>query len=181
MNDDLEQLAALCKNGDMHALEALIAAFHPFLVAKLRLRGIPDSDLDDIAQKVTMRVYRSLGHYDASRPFLPWLHVIIVNMCANYWRDREREQRRRHGLRQYLLRRLEEQHELVSDDEYNRLQECLQSLPPSQQEMIRLRYEQSLGHGDIAAACGKSVVAVRKALSRIRQHLAMCIRAESRT
>jgi RNA polymerase sigma-70 factor (ECF subfamily) len=46
---------------------------------------------DDVAQDAFERVIRSLGSFDASRPFGPWLHRIVLNRARDVMR-RERRQ-----------------------------------------------------------------------------------------
>jgi len=38
-------------------------------------------DTEDVAQEVFIRVFRSLGRWDATRPLRPWIMGIAVNRC----------------------------------------------------------------------------------------------------
>jgi RNA polymerase sigma-70 factor (ECF subfamily) len=41
-------------------------------------------DAEDVAQEVFIRVFRSIGRRDDSRPFKPWLLGITVNRCRTW-------------------------------------------------------------------------------------------------
>jgi RNA polymerase sigma-70 factor (ECF subfamily) len=41
-------------------------------------------DAEDVTQEVFLRVFRSLGRWDASRPLRPWLLGIAVNRCRTW-------------------------------------------------------------------------------------------------
>jgi len=51
----------------------------------LRL-GIPERDLEDVAQDVFVVVHRHLGDYDSARPLRPWLFGIAVRVALAYRR-----------------------------------------------------------------------------------------------
>jgi RNA polymerase sigma-70 factor (ECF subfamily) len=60
-----------------------------YVWASLRRLGVRDSDLEDVAQDVFVRVHRQLHHYDPSRPIRPWLFAFAVR-CAADWRRQAR-------------------------------------------------------------------------------------------
>ena len=46
---------------------------------------------DDVAQDGFLKALRALARFDASRPFSPWLHRIVVNLTLNALRDERHE------------------------------------------------------------------------------------------
>jgi RNA polymerase sigma-70 factor (ECF subfamily) len=65
-----------------------------YVWASLRRLGVSDSDLEDVAQDVFVRVHRRFHEHDRSRPIRPWLFAFAAR-CAAEWR---RQTRRRHEV-----------------------------------------------------------------------------------
>lgn len=61
------------------------------------------------------------------------------------------------------------------------LLECLKQLPPRARELIRLRYFQEQGPGEIAAALGRTAAGVNTALLKARTVLRECMAAKIAT
>lgn len=74
-------LARRCLRGDAVAARELVARFEAdvFGVCVRLLRDRHDAE--DVAQEVFLRVFRSLGRWDATRPLRPWVLAITVNRC----------------------------------------------------------------------------------------------------
>ena len=65
------------------------------------------TDSDDIVQEIYISVYRSLQHYDLTRPFRPWLTAIAIRQVQTYRRQRWRHFR--------LLQKAEVREEVEQD------------------------------------------------------------------
>lgn len=46
------------------------------------------SDVDDVVQEIYMQVHKSLGQFDASRPFCPWLMGLVMRQIHAFRRKR---------------------------------------------------------------------------------------------
>ncbi|MDA3960258.1 MAG: sigma-70 family RNA polymerase sigma factor [Planctomycetota bacterium] len=175
-NIPLEHLAATAAEGDLPAAEALIATLHSHLVAFLHLLGVPESDIDDLAQNVTIKMYRSLPRYDAAQPFLPWLRTIARREVANHWRGLSRRERRVLEFRsrcEQLLR----SREADPASNHDALQRCIAALKQRQRAIVEAHYYQGHTSATIASHLGMSAVAVRKALMTVRDALRRCLEA----
>jgi len=60
-----------------------------YVWTSLRRLGVRDSDLEDVAQDVFVRVHRQFHDYDRSRPIRPWLFAFAAR-CAAEWRRQTR-------------------------------------------------------------------------------------------
>jgi RNA polymerase sigma-70 factor (ECF subfamily) len=56
-----------------------------------------------------------------------------------------------------------------------RLVECVRKLPDPQREMLRMRYAENCSIEDLAQRAKRTVAAVYRSLSRIRQTLHECV------
>jgi RNA polymerase sigma-70 factor, ECF subfamily len=59
----------------------------PYVVNTARRLGAPSSDLQDIAQKVFVEVWRRRDSYDATRAIRPWLFGFAFRVVATHRRD----------------------------------------------------------------------------------------------
>ena len=48
---------------------------------------LPRAMADDVAQDAFERAFARLATFDASRPFAPWLHRIVVNRALDVLRQ----------------------------------------------------------------------------------------------
>src|SRR6201988_5466002 len=86
------RLMRLVGRGDTAAFEQLIER-HQALVAGTVARMLgSNSDVEDIAQQVFIRVWRSAGRYVARAKFTTWLLKITRNLVFNEMRRAKRHQ-----------------------------------------------------------------------------------------
>ncbi len=79
--DEDRRLVARCREGDPDAFEELVRR-HQQMVLNLAYHYLGyQNDIEDVTQKVFVKVYFSLAKYDLRRPFLPWLYRIAINQC----------------------------------------------------------------------------------------------------
>jgi RNA polymerase sigma-70 factor (ECF subfamily) len=84
---DLSWLASAQK-GNPEAFTQLVEAFQQ-PVFNLCYRMLGDAaEAEDAAQETFMRAYRSIKHYDNSRPFPTWLMSIAAHYCIDQIRKR---------------------------------------------------------------------------------------------
>lgn len=82
------------KSGDELAWERLVDIYGPFLLGRLRSRGLPHVDAEEVLQDVFRTVYRSIGQFRRDRPgdsFLNWLQTITSSRLADFARKRSRQ------------------------------------------------------------------------------------------
>src|SRR5712672_3693184 len=69
---------------------------HSRIVYSLVLRILRQgSTAEEVVQDVFLQLWRNSGHYDASRPFVPWLLTIARNRALDQLRLKSERQRRR--------------------------------------------------------------------------------------
>ena len=174
----LRGMAARAAEGDLDAVEDLVRGLHGHLFSFLHLLRVPEGEMEDVAQDVVIRLYRSLGDYRTDQPFLPFLRGIARHAVADLWRSRAREERRVSAFQAFV-----EAYVTVDpgarhlDVRTSRLRQCLERLPARHREIVALRYERGLESSAIAREVAQSAVAVRQALSRIRRTLRACVQA----
>jgi len=75
--------------GDVNAFANLLRRYQAQVIGIVR-RHVPPDRVDEIAQDVFVRAYRSLGNFREGDRFRQWLSAIAVRTCYDYWRRRYR-------------------------------------------------------------------------------------------
>lgn len=172
------RLMRLVANGDTDAFEALVER-HQALVAGTVARMLgSNADVEDIAQQVFIRVWKSAGRYVARAKFTTWLLKITRNLVFN-----EMRRAKRHP---HVPVQIEpESEEIPLKDEVtaapdatllqNELQEAIEKaiglLPDTQRMALVLRRYEELSYEEIADVLDLSVPAVKSLLFRARTEL----------
>ena len=178
--DDAEdvRLMALVAGGDMVAFEKLVER-HQALVAGTVARMLgSNADVEDIAQQVFIRVWKSAGRYVARAKFTTWLLKITRNLVFNEMR---RAKRHPHVPVQIDpdAEEIPLKDEMTATPDATLLQSELQEaidkaitqLPNTQRMALVLRRYEELSYEEIADVLDLSVPAVKSMLFRARTEL----------
>ena len=178
--DDAEdiRLMRLVAEGDTTAFEKLVER-HQALVAGTVARMLSsNSDVEDIAQQVFVRVWKSAGRYVARAKFTTWLLKITRNLVFNEMRRAKRHPR----VPAQIEPESEEmplKDEATATPDATLLQAELQSaietaialLPETQRMALVLRRYEELSYEEISDVLDLSVPAVKSLLFRARTEL----------
>lgn len=163
---------AEARSRDAEGFERLVRRHERRVYAVARRLLGRAEDAEDAAQEAFLRLYRALDRLDPSRPVLPYLYRLTVNVC----RDMGRRRRLREtaslaevppgrepmdgGADPAEAARLAEERRIAS--------EALAALPERQRTALVLRDLQGLSTREVAEVLGTSEVTVRTQISRAR-------------
>jgi RNA polymerase sigma-70 factor (ECF subfamily) len=172
------RLMGLVGQGDTHAFEQLVEK-HQALVAGTVARMLgSSSDVEDIAQQVFIRVWKSARRYVPRAKFTTWLLKITRNLVFNEMR---RIKRRPHiplqpeqGAENAPFR--DETNpapdaSLLELELQQAIEDAIQQLPETQRMALVLRRYEQLSYEQIAEVLDLSVPAVKSVLFRARTEL----------
>src|SRR5467141_4736805 len=177
-DDEDVRLMRLVSRGDMRAFEEIIER-HQSLVAGTVARMLgSNSDVEDIAQQVFIRVWKSAGRYVPRAKFTTWLLKITRNLVFNEMR---RTKRRAHVPLQPELGAedppLKDEMNLAPDasllemELQRTIEDAILQLPETQRMALVLRRYEQLSYEQIAEVLDLSVPAVKSVLFRARTEL----------
>jgi RNA polymerase sigma-70 factor, ECF subfamily len=179
-NTDAEdvRLMGLIGQGDTAALEALIER-HQTLVAGTVARMLgSSSDVEDIAQQVFIRVWKSAARYVPRAKFTTWLLKITRNLVFNELRRAKRHihvplqpDPEAEEIALADQRSQTPDASLLEAELQEKIEEAIQSLPESQRMALVLRRYQDFSYEEIADVLKLSVPAVKSILFRARTEL----------
>ena len=177
-----EEIVTASLNGDPQAFEELIRR-HQRLVFNIVYHYLGRRDeVEDVAQEVFLKVFRSLPSYDVSRPLKAWISRIAVNSSL----DELRRSRKKKltlfsdvadpeggGLEHFLDRF--EQGARLSETEarglFRLLREAIERLAEKDKTAFMLRELEGLEYSEIAETMQTTEVAVRIRVSRSKKQL----------
>ncbi len=172
------RLMGLASAGDMAAFEQLVERHQRLVVGTVgRMLGT-NSDAEDIAQQVFVRVWKNLKRYEPRAKFTTWLLKITRNLVFN-----ELRRRSRHPAVPLQSETDEEERPLKDENAVSpdvtllehELQEAVDAaiaqLPETQRLAVILRRYDELSYEEIAEALDQSVSAVKSLLFRARTEL----------
>jgi RNA polymerase sigma-70 factor, ECF subfamily len=177
-DDEDVRLMRLVSRGDIRAFEEIIER-HQSLVAGTVARMLgSNSDVEDIAQQVFIRVWKSAGRYVPRAKFTTWLLKITRNLVFNELR---RSKRHAH----IPIQTEPSAEEIPLKDETNpspdaslletelrqAIEQAITELPESQRMALILRRYEELSYEQIGEILDLSVPAVKSVLFRARTEL----------
>lgn len=176
--EDIALMLAV-KTGDERAFEALVER-HQFrvvgTVAKM-LGG--ESDAEDIAQQVFLRVWQSAPRYNPSAKFTTWLLTITRNLVFNEMRRRQRARlvpldpgdadRPPVGHADTSARSAPE--EIADAELQEAVSTAIAALPEAQRMAVVLRRFENMPYEEIAKVLKTTVPSVKSLLFRARTDL----------
>ena len=132
---------------------------------------------EDAAQETFLKAYQNLTRYDRERSFATWLLSIAAHHCIDKLRrkrfnsvsiDEDEE-----GQTDIPDRSAPDpESEIMKHQQRERLQNCLQTLDPTDRAAVVMRYWQDCSEVEIAQALKLTVPAVKSRLHRARRALA---------
>ncbi len=177
-DDEDVRLMALVAGGDSVAFEKLIER-HQTLIAGTVARMLgSNADVEDIAQQVFIRVWRSAGRYVARAKFTTWLLKITRNLVFN-----EMRRAKRHP---HVPVQIDPESEeiplkdeatatpdvtLLESELQQAIDQAITQLPETQRMALVLRRYEELSYEQIADVLELSVPAVKSLLFRARSEL----------
>lgn len=156
--------------GDPRAFRRLVDQHAPPLVTYLTRLMNNQSEAEEIAQEVFVRVWQKADDYKPSFRASTWLHRIGHNLAIDQLR------RRKHSAeidtKIDAAPASEQPSTLVERKQRaTSLQAALDALPLRQKTAMLLKYEQDFANPEIASVLGLSVDAVESLLSRAKRQL----------
>lgn len=166
MSDDTTAIQQ-CRAGETDSFRPLVERYQAEAIGHaLVILGNRDDALDAV-QDAFLDAFRALDQFDTSRPFYPWLYVILRNRCFKLL-----EQRKKHDAAQPLE---ESQCVLLQTTDANadaqRIQHALLELSPDDREIVTLRHLDGLTYAELAERLDIPIGTVMSRLYNARRRL----------
>ncbi len=162
------------RSGDGEAFGQLVERYQQrlFGLTLMMVRDRPGAE--EVTQDAFVRAFTHLDHYDARRPFYPWVATIAVRL-AQTWLLRRARVTQREGTPLAPEREptaaTDPLNELILDESDRQLWRAVAALPSGERTAAFLYYRQEMKVNDIAHALGVTSGTVKTLLFRARRKL----------
>jgi RNA polymerase sigma factor, sigma-70 family len=178
VTDDFTLIRSI-QAGDHQAFESLVRRYQRQVANLIYVTMGGRDDVEDIAQEVFIRVYRSLPKFKFDASFFSWLYRITMNLCID--EIRKRKIRRVLSLDYLTEDNLEKNRKskdytmasdsVLTEEKRQVIQSALQRLTPEHREVLVLREYQDLSYNEIAETLNLRLEAVKSRIFRARVEL----------
>jgi len=166
------------KRGQMSGLEFLVSRYQVKAVRAAYLITRDPGLAEDVVQDCFIQVYRSILHFDETRPFEPWFMRSVVNASLKMLQGSARqvqvgaEREADESLFADLAARVESVEEHIESIEVqNQIWDALRKLSPRQRAVIVQRYFLDMSEKEMADESGSAVGTVKWMLNAARARL----------
>lgn len=135
------------------------------------------ADADDILQEVKVTLWKQFAKFEPDSNFRAWARKIATNQILNYRRS-EKKRSVSSSLDEAFIEAVAaeiDQRAETLDLKAEALNLCLRKLPEAHRKIVVWRYYEDCGIEEIAIKSERTVEAVYRLLSRIRQVLSECV------
>jgi RNA polymerase sigma-70 factor (ECF subfamily) len=172
------RLMTLVSGGDTGAFEQLVERHQRLVIGTVSRMLGSNSDAEDIAQQVFVRVWKSAKRYVPQAKFTTWLLKITRNLVFNELRRRSRHpQVSLQSETEAEERPVRDDHAIAPDaslleqELQKAIDAAIRNLPETQRMAVILRRYEEMSYEEIADALDQSVSAVKSLLFRARTEL----------
>jgi RNA polymerase sigma-70 factor, ECF subfamily len=179
-----EQLVGLAKTGDTKAFEELVDRYKQKAYRIAFDFARDREEAKDLSQDAFLKAYMNIKKFDGRSGFYTWFYRILVNVCLDYRRRKQRaptdsyEEKLESGVRlNQDPNAVPLPDQLVAAGQVSRrVDAALEALPPKQRTAFILRNHEGLSIREIAqtmqTAEGTVKVHLHRAVTALRQSLA---------
>jgi RNA polymerase sigma-70 factor (ECF subfamily) len=133
------------------------------------------NDAEEIIQETNLVLWREFDRFELGTNFAAWACKVAFHQILTWQRKQQRDRLR---FTPEFLEVVAEEAAVSADRLEERsllLVECVRKLPEPQRELLRMRYAENCSIDDLAQRVKRTVAAVYRSLSRIRQTLHECV------
>lgn len=127
------------------------------------------ADREDLAQEITLQLWRAYPRYASDRPFSTWMYRIALNVAISSLRRLSHPGRQTVPLEEREIAE-EKSGDAATDERIALLQKVIAALPPLERGLMLL-YLDDHSYRDIAAVLGLSETNVATKLQRLKQRV----------
>ncbi len=185
--DDTPDLLARCKAGELEAFDEFVHRYEKFIFNIIYQHLGAKDEVEDLAQEVFIRVFRSIHKFRGEASLETWLYRIALNCIRTYRKskgsffrfflqslridvDDDRKQPQPFETISKVIKEIDDpmqamEHQVIVSE----VMAVVRSLPPKYRELILMRDVDGLSYSEIARIVGVSIGTVKSRLNRARQ------------
>ncbi len=180
---DEQQAIQALKHGDISGLEDLVTSYQVRAIRTAYLITRDPHLAQDVVQDVFLHVHRSIGGFDASRPFEPWLMRSVVNAALKAIQKTAKElpvesDTDEAWLENWLVEHESVEAQIESTESDQKIWQAMQQLSPRQRAVIVQRYFLEMSEKEMAEELEIAPGTVKWLLNAARERLRVLLGSE---
>lgn len=180
---DEQQAIRALKRGDIGGLETLVMGYQVKAIRTAYLITRDPQLAQDVVQDVFLRVPRSIGGFDAQRPFGPWFMRSVVNAALKAAKKTSRQfplepDADEAWLERWTLAQESVEEEVESAESERDIWQAMQQLSPRQRAVIVQRYFLEMSEKEMAESLRAAPGTIKWLLNAARERLRKLLGAE---
>lgn len=164
-----------CMHGSSIAFDELVTRYRSKVLRLISSTLGSDSDIEDVAQDIFVKVYLSLGKFRGDASFSTYLYTVTVNRC--------RDELRKGKLRRFFSfdewfssngsssLKQENEQELEGDERRGAVRKAMKRLPSHTQMLLHMREVEELSYKELADIFDVEIGTIKSRLARARERL----------
>jgi len=130
-------------------------------------------DAEDITARVFQRALKHISNYKRTKvPFSAWLYRIAHNLVANWYRDSKHKRELPIENHSYIESNVDiPERQIEKQQEVEKLINAIHLLPGNRQQLLILKYVESMSNRDVGLIMGKSEGAIKSLYHRTLKEL----------
>lgn len=183
--EDEQEIISAVLGGNTEAFALLVARYQkPIFNLMMRMTGSME-DAADLTQDTFVKAFQSLNRFQEGRRFFPWLYALGLNHSRNFLLKRKTSRERMFPIDDVetgsgLDYPGQEEENLCSRLDLERVRSALDRLPPDYREALVLRYHEDLPMEDVATALEVSLSGAKMRVHRGLKKLRTLLDGEER-
>ena len=170
-------MAKKTKKQNIEKFSKVVSEHQSAVRACIRVLGIPDGYVDDVAQETFIIAYKKLDEFDSTRSMRSWLLGIARNLVIN---ERRKTARRFKILNEHLPELMAEHalpilEEFQAKERAHAVKDCVNNLPERNRRVICMKYEEGRTASYIADILERDSSTIRHLIGRIVTGLRKCV------
>lgn len=136
-------------------------------------------EAEDLTQEIFLKLYNSLGKYDAGKNFTAWLLTLGRNHLIDQYRRTRREKTQRDEFEEHLIEAgssTDPEHSLIREETRKKVWDGLDRLPEDMRMALILRDIQGHSYEDMAESLSVPLGTVKSRVNRARLQLARVLK-----
>lgn len=162
------ELVTGCKEGNNEYFGELVARYKK-LIFSVVYNIIKDrEDVEDIAQEVFVRIYKSLGSYNPEFKFSTWSVRITRNLCLDFLRKKRVSSISLDEYEGFAKETETPERRYIDNESKEEIQQVIDELPSKYRVLITLYHKKGLSYKEMAERLGEPMSIIKNRLFRAR-------------
>jgi RNA polymerase sigma-70 factor (ECF subfamily) len=167
MEEEIRQIIAKCKEGDVSSFEQLVNQYSTRVSTIIyQMLGSPN-DVNDLTQETFIKAYRNIKYFREDSQFFTWLYRITVNTVWDFLR----RQKHRKTIPLENIAPVPDNSRKENKELKELLHDEIQNLPESYRTVLILKDIEGLSYKEICSVLNCRIGTVESRLFRAREFL----------